>query len=59
MYAIAESVPMREERTVSRDPDSAREPYGVAVAILTYNGPLAYIGMKALPALLCPATSSW
>jgi acyl-CoA reductase-like NAD-dependent aldehyde dehydrogenase len=54
MYAMAESVPMREERTGFAGPVTVlREPYGVAVAILTYNGPLAYIGMKALPALLC------
>ena len=54
MYAMAESVPMSEERTGFAGPVTVRrEPYGVAVAILTYNGPLAYIGMKALPALLC------
>lgn len=54
MYAMAESVPMSEERTGFAGPVTVRrEPYGVAATILTYNGPLAYIGMKALPALLC------
>ena len=54
MYTMAESVPMSEERTGFAGPVTVlREPYGVAVTILTYNGPLAYIGMKALPALLC------
>jgi acyl-CoA reductase-like NAD-dependent aldehyde dehydrogenase len=53
MFGIAESVPLHEERTGFAGPVTVlREPYGVAVAILTYNGPLAYIGMKALPALL-------
>ena len=53
MYQMAESVPLIEERTGFAGPVTVlREPYGVAVTILTYNGPLAYIGMKALPALL-------
>jgi betaine-aldehyde dehydrogenase len=53
MFAMTESVPMSEERTGFAGPVTVmREPYGVAVAVLTYNGPLAYIGMKVLPALL-------
>jgi aldehyde dehydrogenase (NAD+) len=53
MFGMAESVPMSEERTGFAGPVTLlRRPYGVAVAILTYNGPLAYVGMKALPALL-------
>ena len=52
-YAMAASLPLRDERTGFAGPVTvAREPYGVAVTILTYNGPLAYIGMKVLPALL-------
>jgi acyl-CoA reductase-like NAD-dependent aldehyde dehydrogenase len=52
-YAFAGSVPFSDERTGFAGPVTVvREPYGVAVAILTYNGPLAYIGMKVLPALL-------
>jgi acyl-CoA reductase-like NAD-dependent aldehyde dehydrogenase len=52
-YAMAGSLPPSEERTGFAGPVTvAREPYGVAVTILTYNGPLAYIGMKVLPALL-------
>lgn len=52
-YGFAESVPMSEERTGFAGPVTiVREPYGVVVAILTYNGPLAYLGMKVLPALL-------
>jgi acyl-CoA reductase-like NAD-dependent aldehyde dehydrogenase len=52
-YAMAASLPLSEERTGFAGPVTvAREPYGVAVTILTYNGPLAYIGMKVLPALL-------
>jgi len=53
MYEQAESVPMSEERTGFAGPVTVlREPYGVAVVVLTYNGPLAYMGMKTLPALL-------
>jgi acyl-CoA reductase-like NAD-dependent aldehyde dehydrogenase len=52
-YAMAASIPFSDERTGFAGPVTvAREPYGVAVTILTYNGPLAYIGMKVLPALL-------
>jgi acyl-CoA reductase-like NAD-dependent aldehyde dehydrogenase len=52
-YGFAESVPMSEERTGFAGPVTVvREPHGVVVAILTYNGPLAYLGMKVLPALL-------
>ena len=50
---MAASLPFSDERTGFAGPVTvAREPYGVAVTILTYNGPLAYIGMKVLPALL-------
>lgn len=53
MYTQAESVPVREERTGFAGPVTVlREPYGVAVTVLTYNGPLPYLGMKVLPALL-------
>jgi betaine-aldehyde dehydrogenase len=53
MYGFAESVPMSEDRIGFAGPVTiVREPYGVVVAILTYNGPLAYLGMKVLPALL-------
>jgi aldehyde dehydrogenase (NAD+) len=53
MFEMAATVPMSEERTGFAGPVTVmREPYGVAVAVLTYNGPLVYIGMKALPALL-------
>ena len=52
-FAMAAALPLSEERTGFAGPVTvAREPYGVAVTILTYNGPLAYIGMKVLPALL-------
>ena len=52
-YTMAASIPFSDERTGFAGPVTvAREPYGVAVTILTYNGPLAYIGMKVLPALL-------
>ena len=50
---FAESVPIMEERNGFVGPtDVYREPYGVAVTIITYNGPLSYIAMKVLPALL-------
>jgi betaine-aldehyde dehydrogenase len=53
MYGFAESVPTSEDRTGFAGPVTIlREPFGVVVAILTYNGPLAYLGMKVLPALL-------
>jgi aldehyde dehydrogenase (NAD+) len=53
MFEMAESVPVSEERSGFAGPVTVlRRPYGVAVTILTYNGPLAYVGMKALPALL-------
>jgi acyl-CoA reductase-like NAD-dependent aldehyde dehydrogenase len=52
-YATAQSVPFSDERAGFAGPVTVvREPYGVAVTILTYNGPLAYTGMKVLPALL-------
>lgn len=52
-YATAQSIPEVEHRTgFAGDVQIVREPYGVVVTILTYNGPLPYIGMKALPALL-------
>jgi acyl-CoA reductase-like NAD-dependent aldehyde dehydrogenase len=54
---FAESVPTMEERTGFVGlTDIYREPYGVAVAIITYNGPLSYIAMKVLPALLAGNT---
>jgi acyl-CoA reductase-like NAD-dependent aldehyde dehydrogenase len=50
---MAASISFSDVRTGFAGPVTvAREPYGVAVTILTYNGPLAYIGMKVLPALL-------
>jgi acyl-CoA reductase-like NAD-dependent aldehyde dehydrogenase len=53
MFGFAESIPMSEDRTGFAGPVTiVREPYGVVVTILTYNGPLAYLGMKVLPALL-------
>jgi hypothetical protein len=52
MYGFAESVSMNEERTGFAGPVTvAREPYGVVVTILGYNGTLSYLGMKALPTL--------
>ena len=52
-YATAESIGLSDERSGFAGPVTVlHEPYGVAVTILTYNGPLAYIGMKVLPALL-------
>ena len=52
-FATAESVPLSEERTGFAGPVTVvREPHGVVVTVLTYNGPLAYLGMKVLPALL-------
>jgi acyl-CoA reductase-like NAD-dependent aldehyde dehydrogenase len=52
-YATAALLPESEERTgFAGQVTIVREPFGVAVTILTYNGPLAYLGMKVLPALL-------
>jgi aldehyde dehydrogenase (NAD+) len=52
-YATAESFALTDERDGFAGPVTVlHEPYGVAVTILTYNGPLAYVGMKVLPALL-------
>lgn len=52
-YETAQSLPCSEERTGFAGPVTVvREPHGVVVAILTYNGPLAYMGIKVLPALL-------
>jgi betaine-aldehyde dehydrogenase len=52
-YATAESIGLSDERDGFAGPVTVlHEPYGVAVTILTYNGPLAYVGMKVLPALL-------
>jgi aldehyde dehydrogenase (NAD+) len=52
-YTMAGSVPFEDERAGFAGPVTVvREPYGVAVTILTYNGPLAYTAMKAVPALL-------
>ncbi|WP_375476295.1 aldehyde dehydrogenase family protein [uncultured Jatrophihabitans sp.] len=52
-FTFAETLPFSEERTGFAGPVTViREPFGVVVAILTYNGPLAYLGMKVLPALL-------
>jgi len=52
-FTLAGSLPEVEQRNGFAGPvELIREPYGVAVAILTYNGPLAYVGMKVVPALL-------
>jgi acyl-CoA reductase-like NAD-dependent aldehyde dehydrogenase len=52
-YAVAEALRENEPRDGFAGPVTVRrEPYGVVTAILTYNGPLAYVGMKVLPALL-------
>lgn len=52
-YATAESLPESEQRSGFAGPVTLlREPYGVVVTVLTYNGPLAYLGMKVVPALL-------
>jgi acyl-CoA reductase-like NAD-dependent aldehyde dehydrogenase len=52
-FDTAESVPLSDERSGFAGPVTVvREPYGVVVTILTYNGPLPYVGMKVLPALL-------
>lgn len=52
-YDQAASFVFSDERTGFAGPVSVlREPYGVAVTILTYNGPLAYTAIKVLPALL-------
>ncbi|WP_051098283.1 aldehyde dehydrogenase family protein [Sporichthya polymorpha] len=52
-FALAESLPEFERRDGFAGPvEIHREPYGVAVSILTYNGPMSYVGMKVLPALL-------
>jgi aldehyde dehydrogenase (NAD+) len=52
-FALAAALPEVESRSGFAGPvELLREPYGVAVSILTYNGPLAYVGMKVVPALL-------
>ena len=52
-FAMAAAFPDVESRDGFAGPvEIYREPYGVAVAVLTYNGPLAYVGMKVIPALL-------
>ncbi len=52
-FAQAAAFPFREDRIGFAGPVTVlREPYGVAVTILTYNGPLAYTAIKVLPALL-------
>jgi betaine-aldehyde dehydrogenase len=52
-FALAASLPDYENRDGFAGPvEIYREPYGVAVSILTYNGPMAYVGMKVIPPLL-------
>jgi acyl-CoA reductase-like NAD-dependent aldehyde dehydrogenase len=52
-YATASSFAFSDDRSGFAGPVTVvREPYGVAVTILTYNGPLAYTAIKVLPALL-------
>jgi betaine-aldehyde dehydrogenase len=52
-FALAASLPEYESREGFAGPvEIYREPYGVAVSILTYNGPMSYVGMKVVPALL-------
>lgn len=52
-FTLAESLPEFESRDGFAGPvEIYREPYGVAVSILTYNGPMAYVGMKVIPPLL-------
>jgi acyl-CoA reductase-like NAD-dependent aldehyde dehydrogenase len=52
-FDLALSLPDHETRDgFAGTVEIYREPFGVAVTVLTYNGPLAYIGMKVIPALL-------
>lgn len=52
-FEVAASVPLSEVRTSPFGSALVeREPYGVAVAIITYNAPLMYVAFKVLPALL-------
>jgi aldehyde dehydrogenase (NAD+) len=56
-YAQAAATPLVEHRDSPFGPaEIRREPFGVAVCIITYNGPLAYVGFKVLPALLAGNT---
>lgn len=56
-YATALALPELETRSgFAGEVEVYREPYGVAVSVLTYNGPLAYVGMKVLPPLLAGNT---
>jgi acyl-CoA reductase-like NAD-dependent aldehyde dehydrogenase len=51
--AIAEGLPWEEDRG---DAIVRREPTGVVLAVLTYNGPLSLVAMKVVPALLAGCT---
>ena len=56
-FNLAASVELSEHRNGFFGPaEIVREPYGLAVTIITYNGPLPYVGMKVLPALLAGNT---
>jgi betaine-aldehyde dehydrogenase len=57
-FAEAAATPLVERRDGPFGPaEIRREPFGVAACIITYNGPLAYIGFKVLPALLAGNTA--
>jgi betaine-aldehyde dehydrogenase len=52
-YQVAASTPLSEMRSSPFGPALVeREPYGVALAIITYNAPMMYVAFKVLPALL-------
>jgi betaine-aldehyde dehydrogenase len=52
-FALAERIEWTEARDGFAGPvEVVREPQGVVVTIITYNGPLPYVGMKVVPALL-------
>ena len=52
-YALAASIQWTEDREgFFGSSQILHEPHGVVVTIITYNGPLPYLGMKVLPALL-------
>ena len=53
----ANSFEMRERRELPDGPaDVVREPVGVALTIMTWNGPALYLAMKVMPALLAGCT---
>jgi acyl-CoA reductase-like NAD-dependent aldehyde dehydrogenase len=55
---IAQTLPFSELRETKDfgTVELRREPAGVVVNVLTYNGPVAHIGLKVIPALLAGCT---